>query len=97
MESEKDTERYLCDEVERLLKGIAYKFSSPNRRNVPDRLCVLPEGRHFFVEVKSEGKNPTKGQVREISRIQNMSHPVWVVRTKKEVDKLISVVINQMR
>ena len=29
------------------LGGIAYKFSSPNRRSVPDRLCVMPNGRVF--------------------------------------------------
>jgi len=89
-ESEKDTEKYLCSEVERRMQGIAYKFNSPQRRNVPDRLCILPKGRHFFVEVKSEGKQPTKGQVREMVRLQNMGHPAWVVRTKREVDHCLT-------
>lgn len=92
-ESEKVTEVYLCDQVKKRLNGIAYKFSSPNRRNVPDRLCILPEGMHFFVEVKSEGKNPSPGQIREIKRLNDMQHPVWLCRTKREVDHVISVVI----
>jgi hypothetical protein len=39
------------------LGGIAYKFSSPNRRSVPDRLCVMPNGRAFFVELKAKAKH----------------------------------------
>lgn len=91
-QSEKDTEAYLCEQVETVLKGIAYKFSSPNRRSVPDRLCILPEGVHFFVEIKSEGKDPSPAQVREINRIAKMQHPVWVARTKRQVDEVITVV-----
>ena len=95
-ESEKDTERYLCEQVEERMNGIAYKFVSPQRRSVPDRLCILPEGRHFFVEVKSEGKNPTPGQIREIKRLQNLHHPVWVVRTKGEVTHMINRILHEI-
>lgn len=91
-ESEKDTEKYLCEQVEERFDGIAYKFSSPNRRNVPDRLCLLPNGVHFLVEVKSEGATLNKGQAREILRLQRMAHPTWVVYTKREVDFVLGVV-----
>lgn len=91
-QSEKDTEKYLCTRVDVMLQGIAYKFVSPQRRSVPDRLCCLPGGYHFFVEVKSEGVAPTKGQVREIKRLQDMEHPVWVVDTKEKVDLILDTV-----
>lgn len=95
-ESEKITERYLCQQVEKKLNGTAYKFVSPQRRFVPDRLCVLPHGMHFFVEVKSEGDPPNKGQLREIKRLQNMEHPVWVAWTKRDVDLIITAVLKQV-
>jgi len=63
---------------------------------VPDRLCILPEGRHFFVEVKATGKYPSPAQVREIKRLRNMEHPVWVIDSKQGVDHLIRVVLREI-
>ena len=34
------------------LGGIAYKFTSPNRRGVPDRLCVCPTDVCFLLKLK---------------------------------------------
>ena len=61
------------------LGGIAYKFSSPNRRSVPDRLCVMPNGRAFFVELKSEGKAPTPLQRHEHETLRALGHTVLVI------------------
>jgi hypothetical protein len=41
---ERDIEAHLVERV-RELGGEAYKFVSPARRNVPDRLVLLPVGR----------------------------------------------------
>jgi hypothetical protein len=88
MENEKNTERYLYDRV-RDLGGEAYKFVSPMRRFVLDRLCVLPKGKVWFVEVKSEGQTPCEGQIREIDRLHAKGHRAVWVKTKAEVDVLI--------
>lgn len=61
------------------LGGIAYKFSSPNRRSVPDRLCVMPNGRVFFVELKAEGKEPTPLQRHEHETLRALGHTVLVI------------------
>ena len=61
------------------LGGIAYKFSSPNRRSVPDRLCVMPNGRAFFVELKAEGKAPTPLQQHEHETLRAFGHTVLVI------------------
>ena len=50
---EKDVERKLVKGVE-ALGGKAYKFVSPAHRGVADRLVVLPGGRVWFVEVKTD-------------------------------------------
>lgn len=89
MESEKTTEQYLRDCVERL-GGEAYKFVSPNRRFVLDRLCVLPYGLVWFVEVKSEGHIPSPGQFREIERLIEKGHHATYVSTKAGVNKVIA-------
>lgn len=61
------------------LGGIAYKFSSPNRRSVPDRLCVMPNGRAFFVELKAQGKAPTPLQRHEHELLRSLGHTVLVI------------------
>lgn len=48
-EREKDVEERLRRKVRSELGGIAYKFTSPARRSVPDRLvCLPPTGRHHI-------------------------------------------------
>ncbi len=36
--------------------GQAWKFTSPGRAGVPDRLVLVPGGRAVFVELKAPGK-----------------------------------------
>lgn len=75
---ERDVEKALVDAVEKR-GGIAYKFSSPNRRNVPDRLIVLPNCAPFFVECKRPGEGPNKGQAREIARLLGLGQAVYIL------------------
>jgi hypothetical protein len=44
---------------------LAYKFSSPARRGVPDRL-IVGRGKVLFLEVKSAGNKPTTLQLHEM-------------------------------
>lgn len=84
-------EKYLTDEIKKV-GGIAYKFTSPTRRNVPDRLCVLPKGLTVFVECKAPGKKPSPGQEREMKRFTDKHHLVFVVDCKESVDKLMEII-----
>ena len=36
------------------LGGLAYKFVSPGNIGVPDRMIILPGGKVFFVELKTD-------------------------------------------
>ncbi|MFA6718368.1 MAG: VRR-NUC domain-containing protein [Prevotella sp.] len=85
---ERDIENYLVRKV-KAKGGIAYKFTSPQRRSVPDRLVVLPRGRIFFVELKAPGKKPTRLQVREHEILRGVGQLVFVVDSKAGVDALI--------
>jgi len=75
---EKDVEAHLVEKV-RAAGGKAYKFTSPQRRSVPDRLVLLPGGRVVFVECKRPGAHPTDAQHREHERIRALGHQVVVL------------------
>ena len=61
-------------------KGIiAYKFTSPSKRSVPDRLFVAPGGSMFLIEFKRRGQKPTVGQRAEITKLQQQGATVYVI------------------
>jgi len=86
---EKIIEQYLCTQVRTKLLGIPYKFTSPGRRSVPDRLCVV-EKYCFFVECKATGKALTDAQERERTRLQDKDQWVYTVNSKHQVDVIIT-------
>lgn len=68
--------------------GAAYKFVSPGRIGVPDRLVLAPippEHRAIvsmyvkFVELKKPGETPRPSQIREHNRLKRMGYSVYVV------------------
>lgn len=76
---EKDIERKVC-EYAKSLGCLAYKFTSPARRSVPDRLFILPHGKGvFFVEFKRRGQKPTESQMVEIAKIRAQGTRVFVI------------------
>ena len=84
---ESDVEAKYCRKVKRA-KGEAYKFTSPGRRGVPDRLTLFPVAPEHveivakyvnFVECKAPGKKPRKEQLREHRRLRKLGFKVEVV------------------
>ena len=76
---EKVIEQKVCDYA-RSLGCLVYKFTSPARRSVPDRLFILPEGKGvFFIEFKRRGLLPTPSQEVEIAKIRAQGTVVFVV------------------
>ena len=78
---ESTIEKHLVAEVKKA-GGIAYKFLSPGRRAVPDRLVLLPGGRAVFVECKAPGEKPRPEQVREHERLRARGFTVVVLDSK---------------
>lgn len=81
-------EAYLVKRVKEA-GGIAYKFKSPQRANVPDRIVLLPGGKVFFVELKAPGQKPTAGQIREIDRLAELGRIVRVFDSKELIDDFL--------
>ena len=85
---EAEIEKKVC-EYARSKGLIAYKFTSPNRRSVPDRLFCGPQGLHFFIEFKATGKKPTEKQWREIKRLRGLNHTVYVCDNIEEGKRIV--------
>jgi len=75
---ERDIEKALVNKVKQL-GGTAEKFTSPNRRSVPDRICLLPGNRIIFVECKRPGAKPTEAQKRDHERRRALGCDVRVI------------------
>lgn len=76
---EKDIEKKVCDYA-KTLGVLTYKFTSPNKRSVPDRLFIMPNGRGvFMIEFKRKGQKPTPAQEVEIEKIRSQGVTVFMV------------------
>jgi len=76
---EKVIEKKVCDHAKQL-GCLVYKFTSPSRRSVPDRLFIMPGGKGvFFIEFKRKGCKPTAGQEIEIAKIRAQGTQVFVI------------------
>ncbi len=76
---EKVIESKVCEHAKKL-GCLVYKFTSPARRSVPDRIFIMPQGKGvFFAEFKRLGQKPTASQQVEIEKIQQQGINVFVI------------------
>ena len=87
-ESEKVLERNLNKEV-KALGGWSIKILSNFITGLPDRL-VLINGRAYFVEVKSEGKEPSPIQRVVHKKLEVLGFPVSVIDTTEKLNNFIN-------
>lgn len=87
--TEKDIERFLVNGVKKL-GGVAYKFVSPGNAGVPDRLIVMPGGRVYFVELKTDTGQATTLQKRQMERLRRMGCDVNLVRGLDGIKNLLA-------
>ncbi len=86
---ESDIERQLYIGVHEL-GGMAYKWTSPGRRGVPDRILLFPGKRVYFVELKAPDKLPEPSQYREHERIRKMGHTVYILDSYDSVSAFLN-------
>lgn len=86
---ESEIERYLKKQVE-TNGGKCWKWVSPGRRGVPDRIVIMPGGVVAFVELKSPGKKERADQVRVQQILLKLGCFVFPsVDSKEYVDHLV--------
>lgn len=87
-ESEKTLERKLSQEI-KALGGWSLKLLAQHISGLPDRLCLLPGGVMFFVEVKSTGQKPRKIQLHVQNKLRELGFEVFVIDNTPDLKKLI--------
>lgn len=87
--AEKDIERFLVNSIKKL-GGVAYKFVSPGNAGVPDRLIVMPGGKIYFVELKTEKGVPTVLQCRQMDRLFNLGCDVTLLQGLEQVKNFLA-------
>ena len=80
---EKTVEAALVKRVKEL-GGIAYKWTSPGRTGVPDRIVMIPGGKIIFVELKSPTGKLTTRQEREHETIRGLGFEVIVINNVED-------------
>ena len=89
---EKQIEAKVC-EYAKTKNVLVYKFTSPARAAVPDRLFIRPDGRMWFVEFKREGAKPTEAQEREHHRLRQHKVNVFVIDNVEEGKTMIDFMV----
>lgn len=74
---EKEIEAVLVREVGKM-GGVAYKFVSPGRVGVPDRIVILPGRRPVFVELKTDHGELTATQSVQIRKLRDLGQTVEI-------------------
>lgn len=82
---EKDIEKALCNRI-KALGGLCEKFTSPQKKGVPDRLITLPNNEIIFVELKAPNKRPTALQVKDHGTRRNLGCIVLVIDSLEGID-----------
>ena len=87
---ERDIEKRLIQKI-KAIGGKAYKFVSPGHAGVPDRIVILPGGKVFFVELKTDIGKLTPLQDKQINCLRKLNANVVVLRGESAVDDFVKV------
>lgn len=81
MEREKQLEKYLRLRIEER-GGVCQKFVSPGQDGVPDRVVVMPGGRVYFVELKTQAGKLSRIQKYQLKRLCDLHQICSVIYGK---------------
>jgi hypothetical protein len=90
MTTEKTIETKLRLGIESL-GGLCIKIPATFFAGIPDRLCLLPSGRAFFVETKATGLKPRPRQTFVKRQLEALGFTVYVVNSLEAVTALLDV------
>lgn len=89
---EKQIEAKVC-EYAKTKNVLVYKFTSPARAAVPDRMFVRPDGVIFFIEFKRGGQKPTEAQEREHHRLRQHKVSVFVIDNVDDGKAMVDMMV----
>lgn len=85
---EKIVENYFVWAVERI-GGKTWKFTSPGRKGVADRIACLPDGATWFVELKTKGGRLSELQKMFMSDMALLKQNYACLWTIEQIDEWI--------
>ena len=85
---EKIVENHFVWAVERI-GGKTYKFTSPGRKGVADRIACLPDGSTWFVELKTKGGRLSALQKMFMSDMTLLKQNYMCLWTTEQIDEFI--------
>ena len=85
---EKDIEKALISEV-RKRHGVAFKFISPGKDGVPDRIVVLPDSIIAFIELKRPGEHLRPLQEKRASQLGALGFSVFCIDNKDQIREVL--------
>lgn len=85
---EKIVENHFIWAVERI-GGKTYKFTSPGRKGVADRIACLPDGSTWFVELKTKGGRLSALQKMFMSDMALLKQNYACLWTTEQIDEFI--------
>ena len=72
---------------------LAFKFSSPARAAVPDRLFIAPGGRIWFAELKCAGAKATPAQLREHETLRAHGATVFLIDAVADGKTMVDLMV----
>ena len=72
------------------MKGLCIKWLPFQFTGLPDRICLLPGGRIFFVEVKTTGRNLRPRQRLVIAELRKLGFKVYVLDSYDVLNEIIN-------
>ncbi len=95
MQREAKIEEWLVKQIKEL-GGIADKFVSPANPGVPDRLIVMPGGKVYFVELKTEIGRLSNIQKWQRDRYRERGAEVRIVKGMDQAKEFIKELKNEV-
>lgn len=89
MTTEKRLEKKLREAVKKM-GGQALKLYSMSVTGLPDRMVLMPGGRIWFVELKSEGAKPTPSQESFHKKLRGLGFWVEVISTDEQLQDFLN-------
>ena len=70
--------------------GLCIKLSCPSYGGMPDRICLLPGGVAFFVEVKRRGEKPCPLQLVRHGMLRDFGFKVYVLDSVEQIPAILN-------
>ncbi|NCB99938.1 MAG: VRR-NUC domain-containing protein [Clostridia bacterium] len=92
---EKDIEAWLNKKIKEL-GGLSFKFVSPENPGVPDRIYIFPEGRVYFVELKTEIGRMSNIQKRQRERLVEKGCRFYLVKGMNQAREFVKEIQHEI-